>query len=267
MSKALVIKGASFATNKVRTITISNPVPCTGIALNKNSIAFTAIGATDTLTATLTPVDTTEALTWASSDTDVATVSNGVVTSVGIGTATITAYCGEQSASCTVTSLMTVVLDTAYHAGDGYRYSGSITLPTKNHVGITEDAKGRLFYSTEDILGGYRAFVKTENAGKFAIPLPSGANTATIIPPAGLGKRHANFVLCDTTQKQTYITGADGQAALGIYAYTRNNNTDAEIVIDISEYAPNANGFIASFTGTDITDISEVTGTTTIIFS
>ena len=94
MSKALVIKGANFLANRVEQISVSDPIPCTGIALSQNTIEFTQIGATATLVATLTPTDTTEALSWVSSDEDVATVSNGVVTCTGIGTATITAICG-----------------------------------------------------------------------------------------------------------------------------------------------------------------------------
>ena len=43
-------------------------------------------------------------ITWSSSDNGVATVSQGVVTAVGEGTASITASTGEITASCTVTA-------------------------------------------------------------------------------------------------------------------------------------------------------------------
>ena len=55
-----------------------------------------------TLTATATPTDTTDEVLWSSSDESVATVADGVVTVVGLGSATITATCGEQTATCAV---------------------------------------------------------------------------------------------------------------------------------------------------------------------
>ena len=80
---------------------VAEPVPCTGISLDKSELTFTEAG-TRTLTATVTPEDTTDALTWESSNANVATVENGTVTAVANGSATITARCGNQSAECVV---------------------------------------------------------------------------------------------------------------------------------------------------------------------
>ena len=62
-------------------------------------------GATATLTATVLPADATDkTVTWSSSNSDVATVSDaGVVTAVKEGSATITAAAGGKQAKCTVT--------------------------------------------------------------------------------------------------------------------------------------------------------------------
>mgnify|MGYP001852239130 CR=1 FL=1 len=62
--------------------------------------ASVEVGSTVTLTATASDES---AITWSSSDTDVATVSGGVVTGVSAGTATITATSGDATATCTVT--------------------------------------------------------------------------------------------------------------------------------------------------------------------
>ena len=79
-------------------------IPVTSISLNK-STASVHFGDTLQLTATLTPADATDqAVTWESTNTAVATVENGLVTTHGIGTATITATTPNgKSASCAIT--------------------------------------------------------------------------------------------------------------------------------------------------------------------
>ena len=96
----------------------SGEIPCTGITLNKNTCSFAKVGDTDTLTATLTPENTTDTLTWTSSDENVATVVDGVVTIHGIGTATITATCGNQTATASV-SQTTIKAEYAYTTAEG----------------------------------------------------------------------------------------------------------------------------------------------------
>ena len=79
------------------------PKPATGISLNKNTTTIYT-GANETLIATVEPNDTTDTVTWTSSNTAVATVDNtGKVTAVATGTATITAKAGSKSATCVVT--------------------------------------------------------------------------------------------------------------------------------------------------------------------
>ena len=90
------------------TLTATVPVPTvavTGVRLNKTSLSFTGTGSSQTLTATVSPSNATnKTLTWSSSNTSVATVSNGVVKAVGFGTATITAKSNNgKTASCSVT--------------------------------------------------------------------------------------------------------------------------------------------------------------------
>ena len=78
-----------------------------GVALDKDQVTLTSIGATETLTATITPNDATnQNVTWTSSDPSVATVSeDGVVTAVANGTTTITVTTedGGFTATCEVT--------------------------------------------------------------------------------------------------------------------------------------------------------------------
>ena len=81
---------------------MSQHVPCTGISLNTDTLTFTS-GGSQTLIATVTPDGCTDVVTWESNNTSVATVNGGVVTAVTNGNATITARCGDYSATCAVT--------------------------------------------------------------------------------------------------------------------------------------------------------------------
>lgn len=80
-----------------------NPIVAQSVALDQESLTLKA-GISATLHATVSPANTTyPEITWESSDNSVATVSNGVVTGVGVGACTIRAKCGEVMANCQVT--------------------------------------------------------------------------------------------------------------------------------------------------------------------
>ena len=74
----------------------------TGITLNKSS-ASVEVGRTVQLSASLQPTGASGTITWSSSNSAIASVSNGKVTGVAKGNATITATCGSYKASCEVT--------------------------------------------------------------------------------------------------------------------------------------------------------------------
>lgn len=80
------------------------PVGASSVTLDTEAFTLT-VGETKTLTATVLPEDAADkSVTWTSSDETVAKVAAGTVTAVAEGTATITASCGEATASaaCTV---------------------------------------------------------------------------------------------------------------------------------------------------------------------
>ena len=86
-------------------VTVSKKiVAVTSITLNKTSLALTK-GESKTLVATVTPVDATNKnVSWTSSDSNVASVdSDGKVTAIGNGNATITAKADDKEATCSVT--------------------------------------------------------------------------------------------------------------------------------------------------------------------
>ena len=86
-------------------VTVPAPIPVTGVTINPNTLNL-AMGTSETLTATIIPANAANrAVTWASNNTAVATVNtNGKVTAVSAGTATITVTTedGEHTAACTV---------------------------------------------------------------------------------------------------------------------------------------------------------------------
>lgn len=89
-------------------VSVNKPiVHVTGVALDKTAIGPMTIGYYETLTATVSPADAdNKAVTWATDNAAVATVEqSGRITSVGAGSATITATTadGGFKASCAVT--------------------------------------------------------------------------------------------------------------------------------------------------------------------
>ena len=109
----------------------SGTVSVTGVSLNKNSTSL-VVGDTETLTATISPSNASnQSVTWTSSKTSVATVSNGVVTAKAAGTATITVKTsdGNKTATCSVTvsnpakTLSSIAISgekTSYTMGDSF---------------------------------------------------------------------------------------------------------------------------------------------------
>jgi hypothetical protein len=81
----------------------TKPVEVSGVALNKTSASL-AIGESVDLSASVSPSNASnKSVSWSSSDAGVATVSNGKVTAVKVGTATITVKAGDKTATCTIT--------------------------------------------------------------------------------------------------------------------------------------------------------------------
>ena len=100
---ATITAKASNGMTATCTITVTNPI--TSISLNQSSISI-KVGDSKTLTAYITPTSTTDdkTITWTSSDTKIATVSNGKVTGVSAGEATITAKSvNGKTTTCKVT--------------------------------------------------------------------------------------------------------------------------------------------------------------------
>ena len=92
----------TFANEKNITF-VDKQVNAESVSLNASEISL-AKGASQTLVLSISPVDCTDAVSWKSSNTSVATISDtGALKAVGLGTATIKVVVGSKSASCKVT--------------------------------------------------------------------------------------------------------------------------------------------------------------------
>lgn len=106
--------GNITATSVITVTTAAFPV--TGITVSP-ATATVSVGATQPLTATVTPSNANQSVVWSSSDTSIATVdTNGLVTTVSAGTATITATSGSDatkfgSSTITVTAAQSSTKD------------------------------------------------------------------------------------------------------------------------------------------------------------
>lgn len=96
------------AGGKTATCAVTVTVPAESVTLDQTTLPLFT-GKSATLTATVTPDDTTDTVEWSSGDPTVATIEEKAdgtceVTAVGAGTAVITATAGEaEAAKCTVT--------------------------------------------------------------------------------------------------------------------------------------------------------------------
>ena len=174
------------------TVTVTAaPVPVSGVSLNKDSLAL-GVGDTETLTATVAPANATnQNVTWASSDTSVATVdSAGKVTAVAPGTATITVTTqdGNHTAACTVTvSSYLPPANSNYKITVEATQGGTVTAdPTAAKAGATvtltpaPDAGYQVgTVAVTDRFG--EAVAVTENAdGTYVFTMPNGQVTVTV---------------------------------------------------------------------------------------
>lgn len=128
--------------------TITQTIAVTGVTLDKPSASL-AKGSTQILTATIAPVNATnKTLSWASSNSTVATVVNGVVTgkTIGSSTITVTTADGGKIAICnvTVTAGGSSPYDSTYYAlaigKTGESLKATLNDIIDNHTKISYDA-------------------------------------------------------------------------------------------------------------------------------
>ena len=197
MSYALKISNVNFADVAVGRVTYIETVPCTGITLSANSATFDTYHAKQTITATLTPADTTDALTWSSSDELIATVDDGEITIHGIGTATITAACGSVSATVAVSATSLKISDISYLEGKYSDFRSTYNTPTISAAASTKSV--HMAYNIHDP----SIYHYDNNTEGQLFPVPYGATTAKIIM-SDSSSVYGYVYFYDTTSPATY---------------------------------------------------------------
>jgi len=236
MAKTLVLKGTNFSAHKIETVTFGESVPCTGITMNEQTKSVTSLSPF-TLVATPAPSNTTDTVVWTSSDTDVATVADGVVTPVALGEVTITATCGNYSATCAVTINNVVV---PYKAITGYspfrRSSSGNAMTTDKKTSTT----GMMIVAADQETGLYpiesKSDVSTSPYRFVPIMIPAGAKKVKFSTTLGNFKTRSYYF--DSTKKETtYNIGAwclSGSTSAWDQGSTAASPIEVEIPDDIS---------------------------------
>ncbi len=149
--------------NDHTTIVSNEPIDVTGVSLNKSEMTLNP-GKSSALTATIIPSGATNKnVSWSSSNTSVATVSDGIVTALAVGSTTITVTTedGEFTATCAVTvsesatGTVSYLLTDTLEAGKDYVIangnSGSVYL-VSTEAGGSRELKGLAATVTGDTI-------------------------------------------------------------------------------------------------------------------
>ena len=159
-------------------------IAITSVNLDKTEISLYA-GETETLQATVLPTytDDDKTVTWTSSNDKVATVSDGVVTAVAEGEATVTAAAGGKTATCKVTVLHTVieVESVSLDQTEASLFEGeTLTLQATVNPSNADEAANLTWTSSDETVATVKDGVVTAVAmGKAVITVTCSGKSAT----------------------------------------------------------------------------------------
>lgn len=195
--------------SKVVSTTIS---PATGISLSAESITIEKLGSAN-LNYTLKGKNVTDKVTWSTSDSSTATVSNGKITGNDVGTATITAKTSAgKTAKCSV-KITAPISDMKFSAiGDRY-YTGSAIKPeitvTNGSEKLVSGTDYTVSYSSNTAIGTAQVTVKGKG-------LYTGTKKLTFkICPAAIGGAKASAAGAKTIK----LSWNKYPGATGYYVY------------------------------------------------
>ena len=180
----------------------NNDERVTGVTLNRSTLELT-VGGSETLIATITPADATNrSVAWTSSDSEVASVINGTVTALSVGTTTITVITAD--GAHTATANVTVVSDAIAVTG--------VTLDRNTlqlNVGASETLTATIAptNATNQTIAwtSSNSAVATVNNGTVTA-VSAGIATITVITADGAHTAAANVTVTPATVAVTGVT-------------------------------------------------------------
>lgn len=249
--------------------TIESTVNVTGITLDKTEASMIVGDETLTLTATVAPNDATDkTVTWTTSDANVATVANGVVTAKAAGTATITATAtnGTADTSDDKTATCTVTVSTTVTANEGATgeywatyYNGTTSFTADENTTVYQAA----------VNSGKTAVVLTEVTGREipagkGVVLKSSAATITLTPTTTTtqtleGNALTGVDVATTAPSNAYCLSKEttGSSPRGVGFYTYTGTIPAHRAYLVVDGGPsNARGFLGFGDDDNTTGIS-----------
>lgn len=241
---------------------ITNGIPATAVTLSATELTI-KMGDNTTLTATKTPSNATDDVCWYSSDTTIATVSNGVVKAVAEGSCTIYAKCGSGYASCDLTvasasepdepeasytNLVPTSIDTngSIYNGtgykDGYRLSSSggvsgTAVEKATHTGFIKFKKGDIIRVLDKggwdyidgVSGNYFNFYNISDFSLVTADYPSSYNNGTY---------GTTETLADGSTLITMFTNTNSSLTANTEYYLRisfNPGNGANLIVTVNE--------------------------------
>ncbi len=178
--------------NSIGATFVNQEVKATAVTLSQKEITLNR-GKTAELIMSVTPADFTDMVSWKSSNTDVATISDtGVVTAKGVGTTTIRLTVGNVSASCKVTVVQPVT--SIYLNKSSLSLEGGQTYQLTASVNPSEAFDKTIKWSSSDDT------IATVDENGLVTALKKGTATITVAAQDGSGitRTCTVTVTCDT---------------------------------------------------------------------
>ena len=158
------------------------PIEVKSITLDRSTVSL-KVGQSVTLTATVNPSDATnKTVTWTSSNPSVATVENGIVKAIKVGSSTITAKAGDKTATCAITVDATPVTSiTLDRSTVSLKVGQSVALTATVNPSDATDKTVIWTSSNSSVAAVENGKVKAIKVGSTTITAKAGDKTATCI--------------------------------------------------------------------------------------